>query len=365
MAEQGHLTRDEAEVAKRQRLAVAPPRSAWGGFHPKGTQVGWFARWAEQEADAASEVRSGTRTVLTTLDSRIQRAAERHLASALERHGGPRGIEEGAVVVMRPDGAVLAMVGGRDYRAREWNHATQARRQPGSVAKLFVWLAALERGMGPDRKVSDDRLSVGGRPVRNFDGRYLGEVTLRAALARSSNTAAVRLASGNLGAVRDVARRLGVRADLSGEAGDLALGTYEASLLDLTAAYAALANRGVPVTPYAVQEVRGNEGQRLYARAERPREPVLRPRHVEEMRRMLAGVVQGGTGRAAGFGRWAAGKTGTTSGHRDAWFIGFTDRYVAGVWLGNTSGTAQMDGITGGGLPAQIWRAVMVDAAKA
>lgn len=365
MVEQGHLTRAEADRAKRQRLAVAPPRSAWGGFHPGGAQVGWFARWAEQEADAVSEVRAGTRTVLTTLDQRIQRAAERHLASALDLHGGPRGIEEGAVVVMRPDGAILAMVGGRDYRATEWNHATQAKRQPGSVAKLFVWLAALERGLTAERRVSDDRLSVGGRPVRNFDDRYLGEITLEAALARSSNTAAVRLASGHLDAVRDVARRLGVTADLAGEAGDLALGTYEATLLDLTAAYAALANRGVPVTPYCVQEVRGNEGQRLYVRAERPREPVLRPRHVAEMRRMLAAVVRGGTGRAANPGRWAAGKTGTTSGHRDAWFIGLTDRHVAGVWLGNTSAATPMSGVTGGGLPARIWRAVMVDAARA
>jgi penicillin-binding protein 1A len=365
MVEQGHLTHAEADTAKRQRLTIAPPRSAWGGFHPGGTQVGWFARWAEMEADERSEVRSGTRTVLTTLDLRIQKAAEKHLASALDRHGGPRSIEEGAVVVMRPNGAIVAMVGGRDYRAREWNNATQARRQPGSVAKLFVYLAALERGMTADSKVSDDRLSLGGRPVRNFDDRYLGEITLRAALARSSNTAAVRLASGNLGGVRDIARRVGVTADLSGEAGDLALGTYEARLLELTAAYAALVNRGVPVTPYGVQEIRGNEGQSIYARVERPREPVIRPEHARDMRQMLARVVQGGTGRAAHPGRWAAGKTGTTSGHRDAWFIGFTERYVAGVWLGNTSASTPMNGVTGGGLPAQIWRAVMIDATRA
>ena len=362
MVEQGLLSRAEADAAKGQRFAIAPSRSAWGGFHPGGTQVGWFARWAEAEADEASGERSGTRTIQTTLDSRIQKVAEKHLGGVLDRHGGPRGIEEGAVVVMRPDGAIVAMAGGRDYRAKEWNHATQARRQPGSVAKLFVYLAALERGLTPGHRVSDERLSVGGRPIRNFDGRYLGEVTLEAALVRSSNTAAVRLASGDLGRVRAIARRLGVAADLSGEAGDIALGTYEATLLDLTAAYAVLANRGMPVRPYAVQEVRGNEGQRLYTRVGRSREPVLLPRHVQQMRRMLAGVVQGGTGRAANPGHWAAGKTGTTSGHRDAWFIGFTERYVAGVWLGNTSAATPMNGVSGGGLPAQVWRAVMVDA---
>lgn len=211
MVEQGHLSRAEADVAKGQRLAVAPSRSAWGGFHPGGTQVGWFARWAEAEADEAYGERSGIRTIQTTLDSRIQKAAEKHLGGALDRHGEPRGIEEGALVVMRPDGAVVAMVGGRDYRSKEWNNATQARRQPGSVAKLFVYLAALERGLRPDTRVSDDRLSVGGRPVRNFDDRYLGEITLQAALSRSSNTAAVRLASGNQDRVRDIAGGSGSR----------------------------------------------------------------------------------------------------------------------------------------------------------
>ncbi|MBL6454592.1 transglycosylase domain-containing protein [Belnapia sp. T6] len=364
MAEQGLLARTEADAAKGYRLIVAPSRSAWGGFHPGGTQVGWFARWAEAEADAVSGERSGTRTILTTLDYRIQKAAERHLGAALDRYGQQRKVEEGAVVVMRPDGAVVAMVGGRDYRAKEWNHAMQARRQPGSVAKLFVYLAALERGLTPRQRVSDDRLSVGGRPVRNFDDRYFGEVALDAALARSSNTAAVRLASGHLGEVRDIARRLGIRADLSGEAGDLALGTYETTLLDLTAAYAALANRGMRVTPYCVRELRGNEGQRVEVRAEQPREPVIRPQQLQQMRRMLVGVVQGGTGRAANPGVWAAGKTGTTSEHRDAWFIGFTERYVAGVWLGNTSAATPMDGVTGGGLPAQIWRAVIMEAIR-
>lgn len=361
MVEQGYFGRAEADRAKARPLSLAQPRSAWGGFHPGGVQVGWFARHAEQEANAACEERLGTRTVLTTLDSRLQRAAERHLGDALRRNPS---IEEGAIVVMRPDGAILAMVGGRDYRATEWNHATQARRQPGSVAKLFVYLAALERGMTPEQVVSDARLDIGGRPVRNFDDRYLGDVSMLAALARSSNTAAVRLAASHLPAVRDIARRLGVAADLSGEAGDLALGTYGATLLELTAAYATLASGGLPVEPYCVEEVRGNDGSRVYIRAAGPRDPVVRPQHVRGMRRMLAEVVRSGTGRAANPGVWAAGKTGTTTGNRDAWFIGFTDRLVAGVWLGNTS-SAPMSGVTGGGLPARIWRAVIADAVRA
>jgi penicillin-binding protein 1A len=366
MVEQGRLTGAEAERAKRQRLALAPPRSAWSGFHPGGTQVGWFARWAEQQADAAPNARPGVRTVLTTLDARVQRAAERHLGEALARHGGRLNIEEGAAVVMRPDGAVLAMVGGRDYRSTEWNNATQARRQPGSVAKLFVHLAALERGASASQEVSDAPLSVGGRPVRNFDGRYLGGITMGAAIARSSNTAAVRLAAGDTAGIRSVARRLGITADLSWcEAGDLALGTWEARLIELTAAYAAVANDGFLVTPWTVQEMRGNDGARVSARAQPPRQRVIGARHAAEMRRMLAAVVRDGTGRAADPGFWAAGKTGTTDGHRDAWFVGFTERLVAGVWLGNASSSAPMSGVSGGGLPARIWRAVMIDAAGA
>jgi penicillin-binding protein 1A len=366
MVEQERLSAAEAERAKRQRLAVAPPRSAWGGFHPQGTQVGWFARWAEQEADGLTDLRSGTRTVLTTLDARIQKAAERHLGDALERHGRRLNIEEGAVVVMRPaDGAVLAMVGGRDFRATEWNNATQARRQPGSVAKLFTYLAALERGASPTQTVSDAPLNTGGRPVRNFDDRYLGDITLEAALARSSNTAAVRLAAGDTAAVRSVARRLGITADMEGEAGDLALGTWEARLIELVAAFAAVANGGFLVAPWTVQEMRVNDGTIVFIRTERPPERVIRAQHASEMLRMLSAAVRDGTGRAADPGFWAAGKTGTTSGHRDAWFVGCTDRHAAGVWLGNAASSAPMDGVSGGGLPARIWRAVMIDAARA
>jgi penicillin-binding protein 1A len=233
------------------------------------------------------------------------------------------------------------------------------------VAKLFVYLAAFQGGMSPRSMVSDDALTLFARPVRNFDNRYLGPITIEAALARSSNTAAVRLATGNAGTIRTIAKRLGVTTELAGEAGDLALGTYEATLMEMTAAYAALANRGARVTPYAVLEIRDNAGERVFSRVAPVRQPVIPSQHVTEVRRMLAGVVTHGTGRSANPGVWAAGKTGTTTNHRDAWFIGFTDRYVAGVWLGNSSGSTGMTGVTGGGLPAQIWRSVITDAMNA
>lgn len=369
MVEAGFLTRRAADRAKAQKLAIAPSRSAWGGFYPRSTQIGWFARWAEAEAtaNAPARERQGTRTIATTLDLRIQAAAERHLAQALRQHARASRAEEGAVVVMRHDGAVVALVGGRDYRQKEWDHATQARRQPGSIAKLFVYLAALQRGATPETLVSDAPLTLGGRPVRNFDDNYLGEIPLSLALERSSNTAAVRLARQDTGAVREAIGALNAARVPEGEAGDLALGTFEARLVDLTAAFASIAHDGAMVVPYAVQRVQDSAGAETLVRVVPPRSQVrqaVAAEHAATLRQMLAGVVQRGTGRAANPGFWAAGKTGTTTENRDAWFIGFTEQYVAGVWLGN-SDNRPMLGVSGGGLPAQIWRAVMQDAARA
>ena len=369
MVDGGYLTRQAADRAKAQAVTVAASRSAWGGVYPRGTQIGWFARLAENEASANSTVtgRKGTRTITTTLDTRVQTIAERHLGQALRQNARSRQIDEGAVVVMRYDGAVLALVGGRDYKGKEFDHATQARRQPGSVAKLFVYLAALQEGNSPDTRVSDAALTLGGRPVRNFDDRYLGDITLAEALERSSNTAAVRLAMQDTSAVRQAIARLNVAREVEGEAGDLALGTYEARLVDLTAAFASVANRGRMVVPYSVLQVQDTEGTETLTRTLPARSDirqVMAPQHAELLRQMLAGVVQRGTGRAANPGFWAAGKTGTTTANRDAWFIGFTEGYVAGVWLGN-SDSRPMLGVSGGGLPAQIWRAVIMDAVKA
>jgi penicillin-binding protein 1A len=368
MVDANYLTRPAADRARSQKITVAASKSAWGGVYPRGTQTGWFARWAENEANANSVVaaRKGTRTITTTLDLRIQAVAERHLEQALRQHARTRQIEEGAVVVMRYDGAVVALVGGRDYKRTEWDHATQARRQPGSVAKLFVYLAALQQGSTPDTEVSDAALTLGGRPVRNFDDTYLGDVSLAAALEKSSNTAAVRLAMQNANAVRNLIKTMNMTGDLEGEAGDLALGTYEVSLVGLTAAFASVANRGRMVVPYSVLRVHDATGAETLTRVLPARSEIrqtIQPEHADVMRQMLAGVVQRGTGKAADPGFWAAGKTGTTTANRDAWFIGFTEQYVAGVWLGNGD-SRPMLGVSGGGLPAQIWRAIMIDAAK-
>ncbi|WP_176849880.1 transglycosylase domain-containing protein [Belnapia rosea] len=368
MVDAGYLTRPAADRAKAQNVTMAASKSAWGGFYPRSTQIGWFARWAENEANANSvpSARNGTRTITTTLDLRIQGVAERHMEQALRQHARAKQIEEGAVVVMRYDGAVVALVGGRDYKQKEWDHATQARRQPGSVAKLFVYLAALRAGSTPDTKVSDAALILGGRPVRNFDDRYLGDISLSAALEKSSNTAAVRLTMQNINDIRELIKTLNVGAESEGEAGDLALGTFEAKLVDLTAAFACVANRGRMVVPYSVQRVQDPAGTETLARVLPARSSVrqtIEPQYADLMRQMLSDVVQRGTGKAADPGFWAAGKTGTTTANRDAWFVGFTEQYVAGVWLGN-SDSKPMFGVSGGGLPAQIWRSIVIDAVR-
>lgn len=368
MVDAGYLTRPAADRAKAQNVTMAASKSAWGGFYPRSTQIGWFARWAENEANANSvpSARNGTRTITTTLDLRIQGVAERHMEQALRQHARAKQIEEGAVVVMRYDGAVVALVGGRDYKQKEWDHATQARRQPGSVAKLFVYLAALRAGSTPDTKVSDAALILGGRPVRNFDDRYLGDISLSAALEKSSNTAAVRLTMQNINDIRELIQTLNVGAESEGEAGDLALGTFEAKLVDLTAAFACVANRGRMVVPYSVQRVQDPAGTETLVRVLPARSSVrqtIEPQYADLMRQMLSDVVQRGTGKAADPGFWAAGKTGTTTANRDAWFVGFTEQYVAGVWLGN-SDSKPMFGVSGGGLPAQIWRSIVIDAVR-
>lgn len=298
--------------------------------------------------------------VQTTLSLSLQEATERHLARALKRDGKALNAGQGAVVVMSPDGAVRALVGGRDYRKSQFNRAVQAVRQPGSAFKPFVYLAALEAGQTADSRVQDAPLKLAGWAPSNFDRKYRGEVTLSTALRDSLNTPAVRLAA-QVGPKRvaDVATRLGIARDLPKDAG-IALGTGEVSLLNLTAAYGTFAAGGAAVWPYAITQVRLGSGDVLFNRQGSGFAPSVAARHVGEMNWMLRQVIDQGTGKRARLDRPAAGKTGTSQKFRDAWFVGYTADYVAGVWLGNDNGSP-MKRVTGGGLPALIWRDVMTD----
>jgi penicillin-binding protein 1A len=353
----------QAARAKQERPGIAASQGPVPGYYAGGRlDLGWFATWAKREAEArAGAGVPGIPEVRTTLWPELQAIAARHLGAAIRAHGADRGFDQGAVVVMSPVGEVLAMVGGRDFGTSQWNNATQARRQPGSAFKLFVYLAALERGLTPADRVDDGPLVLGSAPVRNHDGRHRGPISLADAFALSSNPAAVRLTLGHVPEVRDAARRLGVAGPLAPDAG-LALGVSEVTLLEMAAAYATVANAGRKVAPRAVVEVRDGFDRVVWCdRYRRGEQLIDRRAALEPMRRLLARAVTDGTGRAADPGFPAWGKTGTTNDSRDAWFVGFTDRFVAAVWVGNQWPTP-MRGVTGGGVPARVWRAVMRDA---
>ncbi len=320
---------------------------------------------ARERASAKGAELSGDLLVHTTLEPRIQEAARE---AALKIIKGKAGIKahasEAAVVVMKPDGAVSAMIGGADYDESTFNRATQAHRQPGSAFKPFVYLAALEAGLTPWDVRDDTPVNINGWTPTNFGGRAYGTLTLADALAHSVNTITANLAQEiGLDAVVEAAKRCGITSKLEANA-SLALGTSEVTPLELTGAYAAFASGGLKVTPYMVTEVDSPSGQVLYKRTA-PDENRIIAEHVnKDLVAMMFGVMTEGTGRGAAlWGREAAGKTGTTQDYHDAWFVGFTTDYVAGVWVGNDD-SSPMRGVTGGSLPATIWRDVMTAAER-
>ena len=255
---------------------------------------------------------------------------------------------------MTPDGRVRAMLGGRSYADSQFNRASQAERQPGSAFKLLVFLAALEQGLDPTDPISAAPIELDGWAPRNFDDVYPSQLSLIDAFAGSVNTAAVRLQE-QIGRKRVIAlaERLGITSELRDDP-SLALGSSEVRLIELTAAYATIANGGRLVWPEGVETITGAGGDVLYAR--RPiDEPVVEPAAVRAMRAMLEAAVRRGTGRAAAMNRAVAGKTGTSSENRDALFVGFTDDLVVGIWVGHDDGRP-MQGVSGGTLPARLFR---------
>lgn len=335
-------TQAAAQIAFPQTPPIAP---------------GWFADWAADQAQALIPPDTDA-TLLTTLDPRLQGVAEARLSSLLAGPGVGAGVTQGAVVVLDADsGAVRAMVGGRDYRQSSYNRAVLARRQPGSSFKPFVWLAALEHGETPDSPVLDAPIRIGNWSPEDFERRFLGEITLEEALAQSINTASVRLLLqvGGPRVVAGVAHRLGITDTLPDNA-SIALGTGEVGLLEMASAYATFFNGGHRVTPYGIAQLRtvGHMAQAPHAAPEQ----VITPDQAAMMVRMLAAVVSRGTGRAAAVaGHTVAGKTGTTQDYRDAWFIGWIDGEIIGVWLGNDN-DAPMKAVQGGTLPAQLFHAI-------
>ncbi|TWI29930.1 transglycosylase domain-containing protein [Paracoccus sulfuroxidans] len=361
MNEQGYL--DDAQLADAKAHPAALSRAA------AARAGGYFADWVMESGPGflTSETTEDV-TITTTFDQRIQRAAERALKRVFDEKLSDGSKVQAAVVVMSPDGAVRAMIGGRDNTVSgTFNRATQAKRQTGSSFKPFVYAAALDMGYGPNDMVLDAPLTINVRgsgpwSPQNYTRRYLGEVTLVRALSQSLNTATIRLQEiVGRDAVRRVAQDFGFAHNLA-SGPSLGLGVSESTLLEMTGAYAGIRNGGTAVRPYGLVELRiKGDDQPLIGQAGGMSQRVISQKAAGELIGMMQQVIDRGTGgRAKLAGRPAAGKTGTTSSYRDAWFIGFTGQYVTGVWMGYDDNTP-LKGVTGGGLPAEIWQAVMTE----
>jgi penicillin-binding protein 1A len=297
--------------------------------------------------------------VTTTLQPRLQAAAEKALEDELAAKGAKFGVSQGAVVALDPGGAIRALVGGRDYAASQFNRATTARRQPGSAFKPFVYLAAVERGLTPDTTRVDGPVNIKGWRPENYSREYFGEVTLTQALSLSLNTVAVKLGQ-EVGAKRvaAVAHRLGVASKLEANP-SLSLGSSEVTPLELVVSYAPFANGGVAVQPHIIARVRTASGKPLYQRKGSTLGRVIDVNALGMMNAMMQETLLTGTARKAELPNWqAAGKTGTSQDFRDAWFVGYTNAMVAGVWLGNDDSSPTKK-VSGGNLPVEIWSRFM------
>ncbi|MDF3607082.1 transglycosylase domain-containing protein [Paracoccus sp. DMF-8] len=359
MHDQGYLDDAQFATAKAEPAVLSRAAAARAG--------GYFADWVMEAGPGflTSETTEDV-TIQTTFDQRVQRAAERALQRIFDEKVDKASKAQAAVVVMSADGAVRAMIGGRETgTAGVFNRAVQAKRQTGSSFKPFVFAAALDQGYRPDDHVLDAPLTIqirGSAPwsPQNYTRRYRGEVTLTTALAQSLNTATIRLQEiAGRDAVRRVAQDFGFASNLTSSP-SLGLGASGSTLLEMTGAYAGIRNGGSAVKPYGLIELRiKGDDQPLIGQAGGIGTRVISQNSARNLIAMMKQVIDGGTGgRAKLPGREAAGKTGTTSSYRDAWFIGFTDQYVTGVWMGYDDNTP-LKGVTGGGLPAEIWQAVM------
>jgi penicillin-binding protein 1A len=357
MVEAGYLA--PAQAAAARRAPANPVRQP-----PSARRARYFVDWVLETLPAEAQYSRDNLVVFTTLDPRMQRIAEAVVEKVLRIRGPRRKVTQAALIAFDRRGAVRAMVGGRAYAKSQFNRAVQARRQPGSAFKPFVYLTAIESGLTPRTMVRDSPVVVEGWRPKNLNGRYRGAVPLKLALAQSINSIAVKLTE-HVGREEVVAtaRRLGIRSKLTRHP-SLALGTSELSLYELTAAYIPFANAGREVSPFAVFEIRTRGGGSVYRRGMASQDRIIDPKHLGQMNEMLAEVLRSGTGKAARLPRRpAAGKTGTTQDYRDGWFIGYTSNLVTGVWLGNDDNTP-MRGVSGGRLPARIWRDFMLAASQ-
>ena len=342
-----------------EKLAIAkPPRLA---AQANSASSNYVADWIMDAVNDTLGHIEEDLVVQTTIDSRLQTSAEKTLADEFAK-ALKGGAAQAAMVAMTPNGAVRALIGGRNYAESQFNRAVAAKRQPGSAFKPFVYLTALERGLTPDTVRVDGPIKIKGWQPENYSHEYYGPVSLTKALALSLNTVSVRLTMEVTPmAVIRTAHRLGIASKLEPNA-SISLGTSEVSPLELTGAYATFANGGNAVMPYVIERISTVEGKVLYVRNQQPLGRIVDARVIGMMNQMMQVTLTVGTAHKAELPGWpAAGKTGTSQDFRDAWFVGYTAQLVTGVWLGNDDNTP-MKKMTGGGLPVEIWSRFMRDA---
>ncbi len=356
LVEAGFMTAGQVHAA---RLNPAKPIETRLANSPD-----WYLDWAFEEIQRVAEGRGHfVITARTTIDLGLQQAAEQALISTLRQQGRQMNARSGALVAMEPDGAVRALVGGIDYGESQFNRATHAKRQPGSSFKLYVYANAVERGgLNPKSVVRDNPVSCGNWGPKNYDGGTGGggSMPLGVAYAKSLNTIAVDLSlKYDRDNVVEMTQRLGVQGVK--KTCSMALGDGGVTPLQHTAAFSTFANGGRLTTPYAILEITNSRGEVIYSREQHEQEApqVINRRHAEIMNQMMQMVVVEGTGKKAQLDfTYTAGKTGTSSSYRDAWFVGFSGAYVTGVWIGNDD-YRPMGNVTGGSIPAVVWQGFM------
>ncbi|MFL6741298.1 MAG: transglycosylase domain-containing protein [Sphingomicrobium sp.] len=344
MVRNGFISSDAAASVDPAHVRIQPTS--------KQNSVRYFTDWALPQLETLIDQTQDPIDVWTTLDPGMQVAADRAIQA-----NAPNGAQ-GALVAIDQDGAVRAMVGGRDYVSSIYNRATQAERQPGSAFKLFVYLTALESGMKPTDTIVDEPVTIDGWSPRNSTRTNLGPVSLREAFSRSINTISAKIGS-QLGfsTIADMARRFGITTPIS-TFPSMVLGSSDVRLIDMTRAFASVANKGVAITPYAIRKVVTADGQQLYQHDQDEERVLVAPWVAAEMTDLLQSAVLTGTGRAAQIGRPVAGKTGTTSSNKDGWFIGFSSGLTAGVWMGRDD-ARPIAGLQGGTAPARAFHDFM------
>lgn len=359
MEEAGFITAEQRAEAEANPASPIEPEPE---TYRDPAVFGYVFDYAVQLAAAELVVLPADAIIQVTIDAGLQEAAHRTLTARMNEESESQGAGEAALLAMTPDGAVRAMVGGRDYLATQYNRAAQARRQPGSAFKPIVYLAAIEAGASPFSVYYDEPVDLEGWQPRNFGGNYRGRVTLQEALRRSINTVSAQIID-EIGpeTVVDMAGRLGIETELP-PLPALSLGAVEVTLLELTAAYSTIANSGTRHRARFLQRITNSRGDVLWEHPAAEPVQVVEEADALTISTMMQDIVLSGTGTAARLpDRPTAGKTGTSQSFRDAWFLGYSADYIAGVWVGNDDDTPT-NNVTGGGLPARIWRDFMMAA---